>query len=125
MSGCGRPACAQLRSEGKCGVDQFKDAVCGYDGPETWCDRTRERCAQLGNLGRFDGALPPVKAPWEVPWWDVVGGAGMVATAIWGPAWGVAGPLYFFFCCLILPPVREEIYLHYLRRTSADRTKAP
>jgi lambda family phage minor tail protein L len=38
----------------------FKDAECGYNGPETACSKTLVRCRELNNAARFGGepALP-------------------------------------------------------------------
>lgn len=41
--------------KGHCRYKIFKGAECGYDGPETECSRTFERCRQLGNQARFGG----------------------------------------------------------------------
>jgi len=38
-----------------CRYKVFGGARCGYDGPETECDRTFERCKELGNQRRFGG----------------------------------------------------------------------
>lgn len=105
----------ELRAQGKCGVERFKDASCGYKGSEPWCDRTKACCAFLGNLERFDGALPDVKTPWELAWWDIVGGVGMTITMLARPPWWMALPLYSFFCFLILPLARETIYWQWIR----------
>lgn len=39
-----------------CRYKIFKGAYCGYDGPETECNRTFSRCKELGNQKRFGGA---------------------------------------------------------------------
>lgn len=36
---------------------RFKDAACGYAGPETVCDKRFETCTDLGNEMRFVGLL--------------------------------------------------------------------
>jgi hypothetical protein len=100
----------RLREEGKCGVQRFKDASCGYDGEAGWCDRTKECCACLGNSERFDGVLPDVQQPWEFPMWDALCGLGLIATFTFNPSWWVAGPLYTIFSFLIVPSVRQELY---------------
>lgn len=44
-----------------CRYKKFKDAnTCGYSGGETECNRTMQRCKELGNFQRFGGfpALP-------------------------------------------------------------------
>lgn len=41
--------------KGHCRYKEFKGSKCGYDGPETECDRTFERCRELGNQARFGG----------------------------------------------------------------------
>jgi hypothetical protein len=33
----------------------FKDQACGYTGPATSCDKTPQRCQELGNLIHFRG----------------------------------------------------------------------
>lgn len=38
-----------------CRYEVFKGSLCGYDGPETECDRTLTRCKELGNQKRFGG----------------------------------------------------------------------
>lgn len=38
-----------------CQVRRFKDCRCGYSGEETTCDRSFERCSQLGNTLNFRG----------------------------------------------------------------------
>lgn len=39
-----------------CRYKKFKDATtCGYAGPETECNRTKQRCKALGNYRRFGG----------------------------------------------------------------------
>ncbi|MFH2137445.1 MAG: hypothetical protein ABII88_02915 [Candidatus Omnitrophota bacterium] len=38
---------------------KFKSAECGYPGGETVCNKTKQRCKQLGNYERF-GAFPSV-----------------------------------------------------------------
>ena len=38
-----------------CQVRRFKDCRCGYTGEETSCDRTFERCKELGNQANFRG----------------------------------------------------------------------
>lgn len=45
----------------RCSVRSFKDAVCGYTGGETQCDRTKARCVELANLENFQAFLdiPP------------------------------------------------------------------
>ncbi len=84
-----------------------------------WCDRSRTRCAELENLERFDGVLPPIKQPWETPWWEIVGGSGMVLTMLYAPPWWIAGILYTVFSAILLPPVREELYCRYLQAKEA------
>ena len=34
---------------------KFKGTECGYDGAETWCDRSYARCKELGNTDNFGG----------------------------------------------------------------------
>jgi len=41
--------------KGHCRYKEFKGSLCGYDGPETECNRTFERCRELGNQARFGG----------------------------------------------------------------------
>ena len=38
-----------------CQVRRFKDCRCKYSGSETSCDRTFERCKELGNQENFAG----------------------------------------------------------------------
>lgn len=38
-----------------CQVRRFKDCRCGYSGDETTCDRTFQRCSDLGNASNFRG----------------------------------------------------------------------
>lgn len=38
-----------------CQVRRFKDCRCGYTGAETSCDRTFDRCKELGNEANFAG----------------------------------------------------------------------
>ena len=40
-----------------CQVRRFKDTRCKYSGEETNCDRTWERCKELGNQSRFQGFI--------------------------------------------------------------------
>ena len=112
------PTREEFRAEGKCGVHEFKDAVCGYDGSEGWCDRTRKRCAFLGNVERFDCAMPAIVPAWKLPVWEVLGGVGMCATLMLAPPWWIAGTLYSVFALLIVPAVRQELYYRYLHRSS-------
>lgn len=41
--------------KGHCRYQEFKGTLCGYSGAETECDRTFERCRELGNSTRFGG----------------------------------------------------------------------
>jgi len=41
--------------KGHCRYKVFKGPECGYDGSETECDWTFERCRELGNQARFGG----------------------------------------------------------------------
>jgi len=41
--------------KGHCRYKQFKGPECGYDGTETECSRTFERCRELSNQARFGG----------------------------------------------------------------------
>jgi len=121
-----RPTPEQFRAKGLCGVERFKDAVCGYQGPEQWCDRSRERCTQLCNQERFDGVMPPLKEPWEAPWLDWICALVLFGTLLWSPSWWIAGPLYAIFILLLLPPVREEIYwICERRRVAANQYYGP
>ncbi len=38
-----------------CRYKEFKGSLCGYDGDATDCDRSWERCKELGNQKRFGG----------------------------------------------------------------------
>lgn len=40
----------------------FKDKQCCYIGPETWCDKTAQRCIALDNLINYRGG-PRMPAP--------------------------------------------------------------
>ena len=49
---------------------RFKDPhTCGYSGTETWCDKTYDRCAELGNTAHFGGFrhLPSIQE--KQIWW--------------------------------------------------------
>jgi len=50
----------------------FKGPECGYSGPETWCDRSYDRCVQLGNQDNFGGFrwLPSLEQ--KNIWWGQV-----------------------------------------------------
>lgn len=41
--------------KGHCRYKEFKGPECGYDGDETECSRTFERCRELNNQKRFGG----------------------------------------------------------------------
>lgn len=41
--------------KGHCRYKEFKGSLCGYSGTETECNRTFERCRELGNQKRFGG----------------------------------------------------------------------
>jgi len=41
--------------KGHCRYEEFKGPLCGYEGPEIECNRTFERCRELGNQMRFGG----------------------------------------------------------------------
>jgi len=41
--------------KGHCRYEEFKGTLCGYSGTETECNRTWERCKELGNQERFGG----------------------------------------------------------------------
>ena len=106
----GRPTPEEFRAKGLCGVDKFQDASCGYQGCEQWCDRSRARCEKLGNIERFDGALPDIRQPFDMPWIDISLAVAIGGVMVWAPVWTIAGPLYMIFFLLLLPPVREAIY---------------
>lgn len=40
-----------------CQYKKFKDERCRYNGPATDCDRTKERCNELGNGARYGGHI--------------------------------------------------------------------
>lgn len=46
---------------GHCRYKTFKGTRCGYTGAETECDRTWQRCKELGNQQRF-GGFPSIPA---------------------------------------------------------------
>ena len=120
------PACEEFRAKGLCGVEHFKDRVCGYAGDETWCDRSRERCAALNNLERFDGALPAIKEPWELPKWEILGGSGMLATLLLELPWHVAALFYALSALMIVPAIRQRVYWRCLHRSSEqDQDTSP
>lgn len=105
-----RPSPEELARQGLCSVHQFKDDVCGYEGPERWCDRTRARCRALRNEPRFDGAMPPKIRPRSLPWWTFSATLGILATLFFVESWPVAGCLYTFFAILLVPNARGRIY---------------
>jgi phage-related protein len=46
----------EVFSRNHCTHRRFKDALtCGYAGAETTCNRTKQRCKELGNYRRFGG----------------------------------------------------------------------
>ncbi len=47
--------CPVMKYRAGCQVRRFKDCRCGYTGEETSCDRTFERCKELGNQANFRG----------------------------------------------------------------------
>jgi lambda family phage minor tail protein L len=50
----------EIYSRTHCQYRKFKDpATCGYSGSETECNRTKQRCKELGNFQRF-GAFPSI-----------------------------------------------------------------
>jgi len=53
--------------QGHCRYKEFKGSLCGYTGSETECNRTFERCRELGNAKNF-GGFPGVGplGYWEV-----------------------------------------------------------
>ncbi len=48
---------------------RFKDVNCGYNGTETWCDKTYERCLQLGNTPNFGGFPHLADIEGKEIWW--------------------------------------------------------
>ena len=42
-------------SRNYCRYKLFKGTECGYSGAETTCNRTLQRCREIGNTGRFGG----------------------------------------------------------------------
>lgn len=70
---------------------QFKGAECGYSGDQTWCDKSYDRCAGLGNTSSFGGFrfVPALKKK-EI-WWgrssrDASGGSKVDVGGEDGPA---------------------------------------
>lgn len=49
--------CPVEKYKATCNVRMFKDCRCGYTGSATSCDRTFERCKELGNQARFQGFI--------------------------------------------------------------------
>ena len=47
--------CPVMKYRASCQVRRFKDCRCGYTGEETACDRTFDRCKELGNEANFRG----------------------------------------------------------------------
>ena len=47
--------CPVMKYRASCQVRRFKDCRCGYTGEETTCDRTFDRCKELGNEANFRG----------------------------------------------------------------------
>ena len=47
--------CPVMKYRASCQVRRFKDCRCGYTGEETSCDRTFDRCKELGNEANFRG----------------------------------------------------------------------
>lgn len=47
--------CPAMKYRVSCQVRRFKDCRCGYVGEETTCDRTFDRCKELGNHANFRG----------------------------------------------------------------------
>ncbi len=116
----------EFRAKGLCGVEHFKDNVCGYAGAETWCDRSRVRCAALNNLDRFDGVLPAIKEPWELPKWEILGGSGMLATLLLELPWHFAALFYALSALMIVPAIRQMVYWRCLHRSSEqDQDTSP
>lgn len=116
----GRPTAEEFRAKDLCGVDEFKDASCGYQGCEQWCDRSRAMCQKLGNIARFDGALPDIQEPFDLPWIDITLALAISGVMVWSPTWTVAGPLYMIFFLLLLPPIREALYWKYMHPPVQD-----
>lgn len=47
--------CPAMKYRATCQVRRFKDCRCGYTGEATACDRTFDRCKELGNQNNFRG----------------------------------------------------------------------
>lgn len=47
--------CPVMKYRATCQVRRFKDCRCSYTGKETSCDRTFDRCKELGNQDNFRG----------------------------------------------------------------------
>ena len=47
--------CPVMKYRATCQVRRFKDCRCGYTGTATSCDRTFDRCKELGNQANFRG----------------------------------------------------------------------
>lgn len=62
-----------IRSSATC-WKPFKGIFCSYDGSESWCDQTYERCSAIGNADNFGGSrwLPEISE--QELWWGRVPG---------------------------------------------------
>jgi lambda family phage minor tail protein L len=55
ISALGLKIPARIYSRNYCQWKNFKGTECGYAGAETTCNRTKQRCKELGNYKRFGG----------------------------------------------------------------------
>ncbi len=55
ISALGLKVPARIYSRNYCQWKNFKGTECGYAGAETECNRTKQRCKELGNYKRFGG----------------------------------------------------------------------
>ena len=104
-----RPTAEEWAEKGLCRVEMFKDRVCGYRGPEGWCDHTRARCRALGNEDRFDCAKPPI-VELRTPWWEIGCGLGMITTYRCEVNATLAMLLYTLFSILLVPTTRQLVF---------------
>jgi len=52
-----------------CRWKKFKGLECGYDGSETWCDRSYTRCTTLSNTSNYGGEKFLASISDKVVWW--------------------------------------------------------
>jgi len=104
------PTAEEWREKGCCGC-VFKDLSCGYRGRATWCDHTEARCAEIGNISRYDGSQPDLRDPWRPHLLDVLFGLLTLLCYWYSWPWKVAVPVYTASCSFFIPHVRHEVIL--------------